>query len=526
MDLTAKSLSSIPNGGTVSPWPDISGNGNDALVYTGPSGTMTGPTLITGATPNGSPTVRFNNNVLLLTNPNIYNGKSSGEVFIVVANPTTNKQPGLYQFGGGDYTYYPGPDGVTLYDGSFTNTQYSFPAVTPASFHIYNVYHDGTNRVTSIDGTVVHSAAVAFVNPTSSAQHTPSIGNVGTVGWAGDIAEFVAYSRSLTTTERASVLSYLQGQFLVVDPNVNVPAIGASVRIPVTAIPDTNLVVPPISASISTPAAVLPGLLAAPPIGLSVAGGGQLVGVDIAVVPPIGVRTTMSATIVVQVPPIQTGAQVSGYVAGATIRLSAPLEGDVVEVDKPQFVVALNSPFQTATWTVEVQYADNTDFTGATTLTANITAVDGGVWLDAPSAVPDTTFWRARVLDSDGVTELDWTDPISFTVDHSLAPGLLDVVWHVDATAARSIHLWQLDPSTASPGDTVTCYGQGFPASGHVNFNGNPTTVTRWVRKSAVIGSTTDQRQISIDDVDCEHYEVDFTVPAFGGPGAAVEVTT
>jgi hypothetical protein len=520
VDLTAKSLSSIPNGGTVSPWPDISGNGNDGIVY------MTGPTMVTGATPNGSPTLRFNNNAITLTNQNIYSGQSSGEVFIVVANPTTNKQPGLYQFGGGDYTYYPWVDGVTIVDGSFTNSQYSFPAVTPASFHVYNVYHDGTNRVTSIDGTVVHSVATAFVNPASSHQHVLGIGTIGTVAWAGDIAEFVAYNRSLTTAERTSVLSYLQGQFMVVDSNVDAPAIGAGVRVPVTAIPDPKLVVPPISVSLSTPAAVILGLLTVPPIGLTVADSGYLAPApDTVVIPPISARTTMSAALIVQAPPIQLSARASGHVADATIRLIAPADGDTVEIARPQFVVALNSVLLTATWTVQVQYADNDTFTGATTLTQNITAVDGGLWLDPPRDVPATTFWRARILDDVGAAEVDWTDPISFTVDTVLTPVLLDVVWHVDSAASRPIHLWSLDPSTASPGDTVTCYGQGFPAAGQVYFDGNPTSVTRWERKSAVIGSTTDQRHINPDGVEPEHYEADFTVPGYSGPGAIVEVT-
>lgn len=208
-----------------------------------------------------------------------------------------------------------------------------------------------------------------------------------------------------------------------------------------------------------------------------------------------------------------------------TFVLSSPEHGTQSASGTPPFVVAVvpTDVLDTSTYTVEVQYAANTAFTGASTLSAVMNAVEGGVIVHPVSPVFATTSWRARLL-QDGVQIHDWTEAKTFTVITAITASTVPVTWTVSPAAARPIHLWHLDPPGPEAGDTVTVYGQGFPASGHLSFGGQPLSVASWQRVAALAANTTDDRSIDGETVTCEHYEVSFVAPDYDGPGDVLTV--
>jgi hypothetical protein len=125
-----------------------------------------------------------------------------------------------------------------------------------------------------------------------------------------------------------------------------------------------------------------------------------------------------------------------------------------------------------------------------------------------------------------GTTEvIGWSSPNLFTVAATVTPVSLPVSWTVSSSAARPIHLWHIDPAGPEVDETVTVYGQGFPATGFIYFNGEVlTTVQSWELIPATAENTTADRRISGSDVTCEHYEVVFTAPVYDGPGAPLSV--
>lgn len=286
-------------------------------------------------------------------------------------------------------------------------------------------------------------------------------------------------------------------------PNINVPAVTLSVAVS-GVVKDPNLNLPAIALAVRLHAASsnAPDHVAVPAVTIKVA----VHGVLILVVPPVTVQVGMH-----------------GSAASASIQLTSPADGDTVEIAEPKFVVALNAHSQTDEFTIEVQYADNPLFVGAITLAATVTAIDGGAYFSPTGAVPGHTYWRARLKDSDANVIIDWSAAIQFDVDTTLDPSDLAVTWAVD-TVTRPIHLWHVVPDAAAVGDTATAYGQGFPASGSVLIDGIPCTVTSWQRNSAVINSTTAGRHIDADDIDPEHYQIDFIVPIVQPPGGVLEV--
>lgn len=240
--------------------------------------------------------------------------------------------------------------------------------------------------------------------------------------------------------------------------------------------------------------------------------------------PGLSLKVAVHGGFVLGAPPIAVSLGMGVQFADATLRPTSPGDGDTVEVGTPQFAVALNAHDQTQLYTVQVQYASDIAFSTATTVSGTATAIDGGIFLSPAAPLTTDTYWRARLLQADATVVVDWTSPVHFTVDTQLTPSDLTVTWAVD-TVTRPIHLWHVVPDSAAVGDTATAYGQGFPASGSVLIDGIPCTVTHWQRNSAVINSTTAGRHIDADDIDPEHYEIDFIVPTVQPPGGVLEVT-
>jgi hypothetical protein len=642
LDLRAAAISQA-DVTAVTAWPDSSGAGNNADILIGDA-----PVLRTTISGSGGPAVRFTNGALQFTNNAIFDTAYSAEIFIVVRTDGTTDNSGLYQFGGNDWTYYPYTDG-NIYDGSFTDSRYSYTAVSPGSWHVYNVSHDALYRTTKVDGTVVHDIRASFTRPGSAPKNILRIGRAQGTPWHGDIAEVVAYNRALNNTERTQVLSYLTAQHvtapatppaadttnhqwtnaILVRPDANgtwsstLDSTGAQYATaevnpttytlggghsgwytftpgadgtgvfhaagtadcevdvfskvgstwtliaynygssaPVTSAPitkDTQYYVRVVSGTSTgqnislyftgivavnksvtagpvTVATRLPTVraprpadrLAVPGSALTVALHAKIVGyVDSVDVPALGVDVQLPTGSLndFTVPPITVGVTLPPVAATSTsVTLSSPAGGDTVATRRPQFVVGLRADDDTLVYTIEVQYADNADFTGATTLSMPAPVVDGGEILTPTADVPTHTYWRARLL-LDGVEQLGWSDPQDFTTAADVTPVVLPITWSVATGAVRAPHLWHFDPPGGTTGDTVTVYGQGFGTSGTVLLGDTAVQVQSWTRVAATDDNGDDTaRTIDGGDVTCEHDEIVITVPAVDGPGDALTV--
>lgn len=211
------------------------------------------------------------------------------------------------------------------------------------------------------------------------------------------------------------------------------------------------------------------------------------------------------------------------------VTLSSPDDQATVADSTPTFIVGVDTSLEDpqASYTLHLQYAATQDMASPTELTADFTAVEAGAYLTPASAVPATTWWRARVAQGT-VWRSAWTDPQSFSVNTTVTASSVPVTWTVssNATVGRRIHVWYILPSAAYPGDKVTVYGEGLPDSpGSVWVGPVKATVVSWTF-IAQQGNPDDTRHITGDDITPEHYEVVITVPSISPPGAALEVTT
>lgn len=207
----------------------------------------------------------------------------------------------------------------------------------------------------------------------------------------------------------------------------------------------------------------------------------------------------------------------TGVDAGLT--LTQPADGEVMAHNPPEFIVALDVRDSDASYIIEIQVADNSDFTGAQSFQQSVDGTSGGMFYTPADTVPAAASWRARLLDADGNPILTWTEASTFTISTDITTTVLPVTWTVSPDAARPIHLWHLDPAGAEVGDTVIAYGQGFPDSGHIAVADQIIAFTRW---ELIAGSGTGGGVIDGAVVDPEHYEIEFLAPDIDGGGPFV----
>lgn len=271
---------------------------------------------------------------------------------------------------------------------------------------------------------------------------------------------------------------------------------------------------------------VTPDVLDVPPVTMDVLVGARIPGeADELAVPPISLAASIGTPTQIEalsVPPVGLGLSVAASVSAwsGTVTLSAPTDGETVAVDQPNLTVAVDTDDPSQTYTVEIQYASDAVFTSPVSILADFQGADGGVIVTPASPLTASpTFWRARLIKA-ATPVTNWTATQSFLMDLITALRYLQVYWTVTPSAARPIHLWHVDPPGPEVGDTVTVYGQGFPASGTLTLGDTVLPTTSWARVPASTDNASDlTRVIDGDTVTPEHYEVTFVAPATDSPG-------
>jgi Bacterial TSP3 repeat len=206
----------------VADWLDQSGGGNNAVQTSGGSQ----PTLVANAL-NGRPVVHFNGNQYLAL-PNLMNGASAGEIFIVVKSATDGADRRMMRFGTSGYaSAYPWSDGKVYEDfGSTVNYGLGNPPQALNQYHIYNVSSRTNEWVARFDGVEEHRET----NNTVGFRPDPFIGHGNNENFAGDMAEIIIYDHVLTPAERKATETYLGSKYaLVATPAVPTNLVGAAV---------------------------------------------------------------------------------------------------------------------------------------------------------------------------------------------------------------------------------------------------------------------------------------------------------
>lgn len=221
--------------------------------------------------------------------------------------------------------------------------------------------------------------------------------------------------------------------------------------------------------------------------------------------------------------PFNLGSTADNYTAvpaGMVLALAAPADAAILPSSTTTFTVGIHN-YDDRAYTIEVQYADNTNFTNATLITAPVDTSISGADFKSVGPLPSVGYWRSRLWLGTQIA-LDWSDYQSFSVAATFAAIKMPVSWTVNASATRPVHVWHIDPPSADVGSLITIYGQGFPTTGTVTCMGGTVAQTSWTRVPDSGASSGRQINASINDP--EHYEVVVTVPDVEEPGGPLVV--
>jgi len=206
-------------GTPIANWPDESGSGNNATQSTGSNQ----PTLVNNAV-NGLPVVQFNGSSDSLSLPSFLTSETSGEIFAVLKSATgSGVNAGLWQFGnyGGNSstissTLYPNSAGHLMGDFGIAGASspppfdQGVPFQDITQFHIYEANAQSNLWESWINGLPLfesQSNSVGFTTlPTIGADHNSHY-------FDGDLAEVIVYGRTLSASERQSVIGYLAQKY-------------------------------------------------------------------------------------------------------------------------------------------------------------------------------------------------------------------------------------------------------------------------------------------------------------------------
>jgi probable HAF family extracellular repeat protein len=203
-------VSHIGTNTSISFWEDQSGKAKHATQMF----SANRPQWVAGQM-NGRPVIRFDGTNKYLSLPNLMNGATQAEAFVVLKAqsdvPTVNRA--LWKFGthpSPSNLKYPATDG-TIADDFGNSSAYSMgdPA-QPLNFaHIYNVTTKSGEWLARLNG-VVQLISTANTVAFSTA---PTLGYSGSSYFQGDIAEVMVYDRLVTPGERSAVMAYLSRRY-------------------------------------------------------------------------------------------------------------------------------------------------------------------------------------------------------------------------------------------------------------------------------------------------------------------------
>ncbi len=188
-------------------WVDQSGLENHAVQNTGANQ----PALVENEL-NGRPVVHFGGNQWLSL-PNLMNGGTEGEIFLVVRGAKDGGHYRMMSFGGSTYgACYPCWFDGNIYDDFGSTVQYNLgnPPHSWDEYHIYNVSAKENEWVARFDGLEEHretTNTVAF-------RSDPLLGRAYIDNFAGDIAEVIVYDHVLNFAERAGAIRALDSKYL------------------------------------------------------------------------------------------------------------------------------------------------------------------------------------------------------------------------------------------------------------------------------------------------------------------------
>jgi hypothetical protein len=193
--------------GNVRQWLDVSGNQYDANQ----ASSANQPRWIDTAI-NGRPAVRFDGTNDYFTLPEFLAGALQAEVFVVLkaAEDVPTGWRILWKLGGDNYApFYPYTDGTIREDfGSKTVRIIPNPQQALDAFHMFNVS-------ASMSGWEARVNGVFLLGMTNYFHHwpTPTLGSSSSSYFAGDVAEIMLFTRTLTALERDAVGEYLDAKY-------------------------------------------------------------------------------------------------------------------------------------------------------------------------------------------------------------------------------------------------------------------------------------------------------------------------
>lgn len=207
---SAEAVTGLSDNTSVATWNDISGNARHA---TGVAIGANKPLYRTTLGPSGGAAIQFDGSGYFTLPSAVFSGATAGEGFLKVKS--NGSDCGLWSIGSyagfGDENHYPFSGTVYEGFGLAPGQRRSFnPSLAITSWRCYNVWSSPSDHGAELDGVTQLASASLTVGFASS----PGLGVGGKSGgfdmrFLGYMSAAIFYSRKLTTTERASVVTYL-----------------------------------------------------------------------------------------------------------------------------------------------------------------------------------------------------------------------------------------------------------------------------------------------------------------------------
>lgn len=204
----------LSDGDLISAWTDSSGNGNNGSA----SGTAR-PTYKTGITASGKAVARFEGSNNVITFSNFISSLTAGTLFLVIKidndPPAGASTSGCWNLGTAPQSsHFPYSDG-NIYEAFGTTARKTVGNPTPSlssAFRTYIVTSKASEYKVYLDGSSIYSTATNTVGFPSSSITLGA--NLSSHKLDGDIAVFGLYNSALSSSDVASLHSYLNSNYV------------------------------------------------------------------------------------------------------------------------------------------------------------------------------------------------------------------------------------------------------------------------------------------------------------------------